>query len=120
MNAMKKIAALALSLGAFATGAFAASAMPMGKHHAHMKCEACHTPQNAVKGNAFVPPSDKTCEGCHGSYKDLAKKTAGGSEPNPHYSAHYGTSLSCSACHKQHSEPKSYCNNCHAFRHTMP
>lgn len=120
---MKKqmLAAMAAAvLGAFALNAWAAPAVPMGAHHAKMKCETCHTKNNAVKGNVFVPPSDKTCEGCHGSYASLAKKTAGGSEPNPHYSAHYGESLSCSACHRQHEKPQSYCNNCHDFKHKMP
>lgn len=117
---MKKQHLFALAaaiLGSFAVNAWAASAaVPMGAHHKSMPCETCH----AAKDGAFMVPADKTCEGCHGSYETLAKKTAGGSEPNPHQSAHYGTSLSCSACHSQHAEPQSYCNNCHEFKHKMP
>lgn len=118
---MKKQHLFALAaaiLGTFAANAGAApAAVPMGAHHKTMQCESCHV--NAGSGS-YTVPADKTCEACHGSYASLAKKTAGGSEPNPHASAHYGESLSCSACHSQHSEPKSYCNNCHEFKHKMP
>ena len=44
------------------------------------------TQENAVAGNAFVVPDDKACLQCHGSYEAIAKRTAGGEEPNPHMS----------------------------------
>lgn len=60
-------------------------------------CSACHTKENAVAGNPFVVPSDKACLACHGSYKDLAKKTENLPEPNPHASHHYGEGIACTA-----------------------
>ena len=119
-NVLLASALTILAVFSSGTALAAAQTMPMGKHHAGMKCETCHTKANALKGNQFVVPDDKTCEGCHGSYASLREKTKGGSEPNPHHSAHFGDTLSCTACHKQHSEPKSYCNNCHDFKHKMP
>ncbi len=89
------------------------------KHHeAVLKdCTMCHTQANAVKGNAFVVPDDKTCMTCHGDYKALAAKTNNLAEPNPHQSHHYGTNISCTSCHKEHSKPAVYCNECHEFKY---
>ena len=110
-------------------GVLAAAALPVGaaglqmsKHHAAVikDCAVCHTQDNAVAGNAFVVPHDKVCMSCHGSYEALAKKTENLSEPNPHRSHHYGTGLSCTACHAEHSQPRAYCNECHEFKYTMP
>lgn len=57
-----------------------------------------------------------TCQGCHGSYADLAKKTEK-LKPNPHAS-HLGE-VDCQACHKGSTEPKApqlMCNDCHKFK----
>lgn len=85
-NVLLASALTILAVFSSGTALAAAQTMPMGKHHAGMKCETCHTKANALKGNQFVVPDDKTCEGCHGSYASLREKTKGGSEPNPHYS----------------------------------
>ena len=108
----------ALFAGTLLAAAACASASPaMKAQHAFIKdCAVCHTQENAVAGNAFVVPDDKACEACHGSYASLARKTAGGDEPNPHASNHYGQSLSCTACHAEHKASKVYCNDCHAVR----
>lgn len=73
----------------------------------------------AVAGNKFVVPSDKTCMGCHGDYKAMAEKTKNLPEPNPHWSNHYGSGLSCTACHREHSQSKVYCNECHEFSYKI-
>lgn len=113
--------ALALSLGALSLSASAAPAAPTVKpyHKALTDCAACHTKENAVAGNPFVVPSDKACLACHGSYKDLAKKTENLSEPNPHASHHYGEGIACTACHKEHEPSKAYCNECHEFSYKI-
>ena len=54
-----------------------------------------------------------TCMGCHGSYKDLAKKTER-LVPNPHFS-HMGD-VNCQECHKGNlSKVDFMCNTCHNF-----
>lgn len=126
---MKKIQSLVAAFGllcAAAMAAGAASAADMGsiklsKHHQNVikDCTVCHTAENAVGGNAFVVPDDKQCMACHGSYDALAKKSEKLDEPNPHHSHHYGTGLSCSACHKEHSKPVVYCNECHQFKYSI-
>ena len=73
-----------------------------------------------MAGNAFVVPDDKQCMSCHGTYEALAKKTDKLDEPNPHRSHHYGTGISCTACHKEHSKPADYCNECHEFKYKLP
>ena len=109
-----------LALGAvFAMGVTqTASASTLKPHHAAIikDCTVCHTQENAVAGNAFVVPDDKACLQCHGSYEAIAKRTAGGEEPNPHMSNHYGANLSCTACHAEHKDSRVYCNDCHEFR----
>lgn len=106
------VASMALS----ATTVMATPQM-MQKHQAIKDCATCHTKENAVAGNAFVVPSDKTCIGCHGDYKALAAKTkpADPHDPNPHASHHYGTNMSCTACHAEHKESRVLCNDCHNF-----
>ena len=73
-----------------------------------------------MAGNAFVVPDDKQCMSCHGTYEALAKKTDKLDEPNPHRSHHYGTGISCTACHKEHIKPAAYCNECHEFKYKLP
>ena len=108
----------ALFAGSLLAVAVSATAAPtMKPQHAFIKdCTTCHTQANVVAGNAFVVPDDKACEACHGSYDKVAKLTAGGEEPNPHFSNHYGQNLSCTACHAEHKASKVYCNDCHEFR----
>lgn len=98
------------------------SAQQMKPHHQIIKdCSVCHTKENAVKGNEFVKPNNASCQSCHGSYEDLGKlvqnKIKG--EPNPHTSAHYGSGIECTACHKEHRPSVVYCNNCHEFKYQM-
>lgn len=81
-------------------------------------CAACHGAQGK-----FLVPQDAACQSCHGSYAELAKKTAEkqkadrNPEPNPHTSGHYGETLNCTACHKEHQPAEVYCNNCHEFNY---
>ena len=127
MQKMKSLAAVFGLICAAAMAATSAAAADMAnikvsKHHEKVlrDCSICHTQENAVAGNPFVVPDDKQCTTCHGSYEALAEKTENLGEPNPHQSHHYGTGLSCTACHKEHSKPTAYCNECHQFKYTMP
>ena len=123
MNTTQRLFAV---LGMTAAAAFAVCAsaadIKVQKHHEQVlkDCTICHTQENAVAGNAFVVPDDKVCTTCHGSYEALAKKTDKLDEPNPHASHHYGAGLSCTACHKEHSKPAVYCNECHQFKYKLP
>ena len=115
-------AIFAACFGAAAIGAQAAPAgMPTVKpyHQTIKDCAVCQTEENAGAGNKFVVPSDKTCMGCHGDYKAMAEKTKNLPEPNPHWSNHYGSGLSCTACHREHSQSKVYCNECHEFSYKI-
>lgn len=127
---MKKIQSVVAAFGLVCAAAMAATPalsadmanFKVSKHHEKVikDCSICHTQENAVAGNPFVVPDDKQCMTCHGSYESLAKKTEKLEEPNPHKSHHYGTGISCTACHKEHSKPVAYCNECHEFKYTMP
>ena len=93
-------------------------AAPILKEHhknAELSCKDCHQ-DNKKK----VMPDQQVCLDCHG---ELSEIVALGEQPksecnddlNPHNSKHYSDSLSCFACHREHSESKIYCNNCHMF-----
>lgn len=113
-------AAIALSICSLSSTSAGAAMPALKPHHQAIKdCGACHTADNAVAGNAFVVPSDTTCIACHGSYADLANKTSGLDEPNPHKSQHYGEGIACTACHKEHQPSKAYCNECHEFKYAI-
>lgn len=122
MTARKNLfAALFLCAALAAAGSAGAYDVKLHHHSAVKDCSLCHTQENAVGGNAFVVPDDKACMSCHGSYKDLAGKTANlaSGEPNPHKSHHYGEGIACTACHKEHRASKAYCNECHEFKYQL-
>ena len=79
---------------------------------AGINCTACH-------GDAPPPkaPEMTACLGCHGSYSQIAAKTAS-DQPNPHAS-HLGE-LPCSACHHVHKASVTYCDQCHAYGMNPP
>jgi len=85
--------------------------MPDGKKYtasvhlkSGMQCTDCH-------GEGAKRPVSRTkCQECHGSYQDLAKRTAD-VEPNPHYN--HTIDLDCNACHHMHKPAEVYCQNCH-------
>ena len=101
---MKKIQTLAAAFGLICAAAMAA-APAAAADMARFKVQV---------------PDDKQCMSCHGTYEALAKKTDKLDEPNPHRSHHYGTGISCTACHKEHSKPAAYCNECHEFKYKLP
>lgn len=80
-----------------------------GKHGAlDLSCEACH---KTATPSARAP--DSACKTCHGTYPQLAAKTAA-ITPNPHNS-HAGE-LRCTMCHTGHKPPTVYCEECHQKR----
>ena len=77
--------------------------------------------------------TDETCLSCHGSYQDLAQKTASsrvltdvnGRSVNPHETKQLGEEhtkdITCQKCHGQHKEKtdvdvQAYCYNCHHMK----
>lgn len=105
--------ALCLSLSGIAN-----SAELSAKHKSmDFGCKTCHS-------TGMTAPEDNTCLECHGPMTELiaatqVKRTPHDTQisPNPHDSAHYGTTLSCFACHSEHKEAKVYCNTCHSFEY---
>ncbi len=79
---------------------------------AGLNCASCH--HDAPPPNA---PEMTACIGCHGSYQQIAAKTAT-DQPNPHAS-HLGE-IPCSACHHFHQASEMYCDQCHALGMTPP
>lgn len=70
-----------------------------------------HGPAWPKSADGFVTKNQ--CLQCHGSYDQLAEKTAK-LEPNPHKS-HLGA-VNCEDCHKvDKAQPELMCNSCHKF-----
>jgi hypothetical protein len=111
---MKVLLTLLLIIHLSAPAVFGADTLPkMNKHKdKDIVCASCHD-----KGSTNARPDDSTCMGCHGSYADLARKTAKldnikAGITNPHKS-HIGQAR-CTLCHKNHSLSVLYCNECHS------
>jgi cytochrome c3-like protein len=79
---------------------------------AGLSCNACHAENPPAKA-----ADQSACIKCHGSYKDIAAKTAA-DQPNPHAS-HLGD-IPCASCHHVHQASVTYCAQCHNFDLTTP
>jgi hypothetical protein len=79
---------------------------------AGLNCASCHRDAPPPKAPEMI-----ACIGCHGSYQQIAAKTAA-DQPNPHGS-HLGE-LPCAACHHVHEASETFCDQCHAFGMTPP
>jgi len=79
---------------------------------AGLNCASCHGESPPAK-----QPEAAVCSKCHGSYKDLAAKTAA-DRPNPHAS-HLGD-IPCASCHRIHQASVTYCTQCHNFDFKTP
>ena len=93
-----------------------ANAATLADRHASYgaKCESCHVVKTPEEGARV---KNEQCLACHGSYEQLAEKTAKVT-PNPHDS-HLGK-VRCSDCHVGHADPKLMCNDCHKFNLKTP
>lgn len=85
--------------------------------HSHqlsgMTCVKCH-------GEGKKKPVEtEVCESCHDPLK-VEKKTAGVKPENPHTSPHYGNTLNCTYCHRQHEPSENFCLQCHTFDFKVP
>ena len=78
-------------------------------------CVDCH---GNAKKKTFV--AAERCLGCHGSPADLVKKTAHVKPENPHDSPHWGPTMECNVCHRQHEKTVNWCNHCHAYGFKVP
>jgi hypothetical protein len=90
--------------------------MPASHVHtlAGVTCEKCH---GKTEKQEIVEMSK--CITCHSPAK-LVEKTAKVKPENPHTSPHYGNSLDCTLCHRQHGKSENYCNQCHNFNFITP
>ena len=87
-----------------------------GVHKAKgITCVDCH---GKAKKKTFVPA--ERCLGCHGPAADLVKKTANVKPENPHDSPHWGATMECNVCHRQHEKTVNWCNHCHAYGFSVP
>lgn len=76
------------------------------------QCVSCHG-----NGKPSANVSNDRCLACHGSYAQLAEKTAK-LDVNPHAS-HLGD-MPCVRCHQGHKPSVLICNNCHQFKMAVP
>ncbi len=74
---------------------------------AGLHCASCHS-----ENPPAAEPAQAVCTNCHGTYAQIAAKTAA-DQPNPHAS-HLG-GIPCSACHHVHKVSVLYCAQCHNF-----
>lgn len=98
----------------------AATAAPGAGHNflidkhlaAGLACASCHA-------NAPPPaaPAMSVCTSCHGSYEQIAAKSAS-DNPNPHAS-HLGD-IPCESCHHIHQASVLYCDQCHSWGLVTP
>lgn len=69
-----------------------------------LSCADCHG------DGEKKPVSQEKCRQCHGTYKDLAARTAN-YDPNPHNN--HTDDLNCTLCHHMHKPNEIYCRHCH-------
>jgi hypothetical protein len=100
----------------FLPGAVAQTATAPGSGHGYLidkhiaaglSCVVCHRDAPPPKAPAMT-----VCTSCHGTYSQIAAKTAS-DQPNPHAS-HLGE-IPCAACHHVHRASESLCDQCHTF-----
>ena len=72
-------------------------------HHASLSCQTCHGDTENK-----VPPANEACLTCHGPMSELIKKTSD-YKRNPHYSPHWGDTVDCYTCHKEHKASEISC-----------
>jgi hypothetical protein len=80
-------------------------------HARHLvTCLGCHGEKLPAEDDTV---ENNQCLDCHGSYDELAEKTASPHFPkrNPHKTHVVG--LACTKCHHAHRESKVYCLECH-------
>lgn len=83
-----------------------------------LTCTSCHTEGAPPPGTTIAGANATSiCLGCHGTYADVAGRTAA-LFPNPHAS-HLGD-LACSSCHRAHQTPVDHCSQCHSFGFRVP
>lgn len=110
-----------LALAALIPLAYAAVEPPAPKKTADLHkakgvtCVDCH---GTSKKKTFV--AAERCLSCHGPSADLVRKTAAVKPENPHDSPHWGPSMECGVCHRQHEATVNWCNHCHAFPFKVP
>ena len=78
-----------------------------------ISCGDCHgapIPKEAV--------SMERCQGCHGSYNQLAQKTP--VHASGLYSHFSDQEVGCDSCHKVHGESSLVCSQCHTFDQKVP
>ncbi|MDR1529589.1 MAG: cytochrome c3 family protein [Burkholderiales bacterium] len=75
-------------------------------------CVLCHKENPPAKTVPF-----EQCENCHGDNDTMAKRTEKTS-PNPHYN-HLGN-VTCTECHRDHTESVLICDDCHKFKLKTP
>ena len=97
---------MAAALAAALSFALPASAVTINGPHAALPCTTCHT------GTQMKAPAKDKCFECHGSYEQIAERTAK-LTPKPH-SSHRGEA-NCTACHSMHAKSRFECNDCHNF-----
>jgi hypothetical protein len=108
-----KTIAMHIAVLLIAVGTAAAASAQERAHKPYHKdlagqCALCHGAQSPKSVTRLL------CTDCHGSPEDMARKTAALNLRNPHTSIHFGTSLPCEECHKEHRAAYNYCTeSCH-------
>ena len=107
--------ASALLVFAAASSFAAASEATLKPWHQQLECVACH----ADAPNAA--PQSSACISCHESADAVAKRTERLNKRgiNPHDNYHYGKTMDCLACHREHQPSYDACNECHDFSRWM-
>lgn len=83
---------------------------------AGITCQQCHARKMPAKGSppASLPTiaTKETCLQCHGSYAEIAKRTAKFDPPYNAHDSHWGE-LDCYQCHRVHRTSELFCASCH-------
>ncbi|WP_418581599.1 cytochrome c3 family protein [Parasutterella excrementihominis] len=82
----------------------------MARLHANVQCAQCHNNTQPMQA-----PQDTTCIQCHGKSSSI-QLPANVNEKNYHNSPHYGDTVSCLECHREHQPQQNLCKNCHVIK----